>query len=65
MKTIFPHYSVGHFINQPKNPTNFEITHFERMQVPDVEPSNKHTFYEILWAEARTSKQIIDYIDEP
>ncbi|MGB6151826.1 MAG: hypothetical protein WBG48_07535 [Pricia sp.] len=63
MKTIFPHYSVGHFINQLNNPTYFEITHFERMKVPNVEPSHKHTFYEILWTEAGTSKQIIDYKD--
>ena len=61
MKKIFPYYSVGHFINQPSNPTNFEITHFERMEVPNVDPIHKHTFYEILWTEEGSSKQIIDY----
>ena len=61
MKNIFPHYSVGHFINQPESRTNFEITHFERMEIPDVEPTHKHTFYEILWTEKGTSTQIIDY----
>lgn len=61
MKGIFPFYSVGHFINQPTNPTEFEILRFEKMEEPDVDDYHKHTFYEILWTEKGNSKQIIDY----
>ena len=48
---MFPVYSIGHFINEPDNPTNFEITRFESMAEPDVDDPHKHTFYEILWIE--------------
>lgn len=34
---------------------------FDDMEEPDVDDIHKHTFYEILWAETGTSKQIIDY----
>ncbi|WP_309640264.1 helix-turn-helix transcriptional regulator [Flavobacterium sp.] len=61
MKTLFPLYTIGHFINQPSNPTEFEITRFENMEEPDVDDIHKHTFYEILWIEKGTSTQTIDY----
>jgi len=61
MKEIFPFYSIGHFINQPGNPTEFEILRFEKMEEPDVNDFHKHSFYEILWTERGESKQIIDY----
>ncbi len=61
MKDPFPFYSIGHFINQPTNPTQFEITCFEEMEEPDVEDPHKHTFYEIIWIEEGVSKQVIDY----
>ncbi|MBC8112220.1 MAG: helix-turn-helix domain-containing protein [Verrucomicrobia bacterium] len=61
MKDLFPFYSIGHFINQPTNPTEFEITRFEEMEEPDVDDIHKHTFYEILWTEKGESKQTIDY----
>ncbi len=61
MKDPFPFYSIGHFINQPANPTQFEITRFEEMDEPDVEDPHKHTFYEIIWIEEGVSKQVIDY----
>lgn len=61
MKEIFPFYSIGHFINQPSNRTEFEITYFDEMQEPDVDDTHKHTFYEILWTEEGLSKQTIDY----
>jgi AraC family transcriptional regulator, transcriptional activator of pobA len=61
MKDLFPFYSIGHFINQPTNPTEFEIMRFEEMEEPDVDDIHKHTFYEILWTEKGTSKQTIDY----
>jgi AraC family transcriptional regulator, transcriptional activator of pobA len=61
MKKIFPHFTIGHFINQPTNPTEFEILRFEEMEEPDVDDIHKHTFYEILWTEKGLSKQIIDF----
>ncbi len=61
MKEIFSSYSIGHFINQPANPTEFEITRFEEMEEPDVDDLHKHTFYEIIWIEKGKSKQVIDY----
>lgn len=61
MQYLFPFYSIGHFINQPNNPTEFEIMRFEEMDEPDVDDIHKHTFYEIIWTEKGTSKQTIDY----
>lgn len=61
MKDVFSHYSIGHFINQPSNPTEFEIIEFERMEEPDVDDVHKHSFYEILWTDKGISKQTIDY----
>ena len=63
MTTLFPFYSIGHFINQPANPTEFEITRFETMDEPDVDDLHKHTFYEIIWIEDGESRQVIDYKD--
>lgn len=61
MKSLFPFYSIGHFINQPNSKTAFEITLFEEMEEPDVDDLHKHTFYEILWVDAGKSRQTIDY----
>ncbi|MAX78550.1 MAG: AraC family transcriptional regulator [Crocinitomicaceae bacterium] len=61
MRDIFPFYTVGHFINQPTNPTEFEILWFNNMEEPEVDDFHKHSFYEILWTEKGKSKQIIDY----
>lgn len=61
MKDLFPFYAIGHFINQPANPTEFEIMRFDEMEEPDVADIHKHTFYEILWTEKGISKQTIDY----
>lgn len=61
MKDLFPSYSIGHFINEPTNQTEFEIVQFDRMEEPDVDDVHKHTFYEILWIEKGISKQTIDY----
>jgi AraC family transcriptional activator of pobA len=60
-KDIFPFYRIGHFINQPASTTEFEILRFDKMEEPNVEDYHKHSFYEILWTEKGTSKQIIDY----
>lgn len=57
----FKNYSIGHFINQPTNPTEFEVLLFGSMDEPNVDDFHKHTFYEILWTEAGISKQTIDY----
>jgi AraC family transcriptional regulator, transcriptional activator of pobA len=54
-------YSIGHFINQPANPTEFEILEFNKMDEPNVDDFHKHTFYEIIWTDAGVSKQFIDY----
>lgn len=54
-------YRIGHFINQPDNPTEFEILRFDEMEEPNVEDFHKHSFYEILWTEKGESRQIIDY----
>jgi hypothetical protein len=59
---IFPHYSIGHFIHEPSNPTEFEITRFEAMVEPDIEDPHKHTFYEIIWFDDGRSIQTIDYL---
>ncbi|HVU54529.1 MAG TPA: AraC family transcriptional regulator [Puia sp.] len=61
MKSLFPFYSIGHFINEPSNSTDFEIIHFEDMQEPNVDDVHKHTFYEITWIEKGKSRQTIDY----
>ncbi len=61
MKELFPFYSIGHFINQPTNSTDFEIMRFNEMEEPDVDDIHKHSFYEILWTEKGISKQTIDY----
>ena len=58
---IFPYYSIGDFINQPNNPTQFEITRFEHMSEPEVDDIHKHTFYEILWVDEGESRQFIDF----
>lgn len=61
MREMFPYYSIGHFINEPNNFTEFEITEFQNMMEPDVEDPHKHTFYEIIWTDKGASKQTIDY----
>ena len=61
MKDPFPFYSIGHFINEPSNPTEFEITRFQEMEEPDVEDLHKHTFYEIIWIDEGMCRQVIDY----
>jgi AraC family transcriptional activator of pobA len=61
MKELFPFYSIGHFINEPANPTDFEILHFEDMTEPEVDEIHKHSFYEIIWTENGKSRQTIDY----
>lgn len=61
MPTTFPLYSIGHFINQPDNPTELEVLRFERMDEPNVDDLHRHTFYEIIWVEDGRSRQTIDY----
>jgi AraC family transcriptional regulator, transcriptional activator of pobA len=61
MKELFPFYTIGHFINEPTNRTEFEIMRFDEMDEPEVEDIHKHTFYEILWTEKGISRQTIDY----
>lgn len=61
MKDVFPFYSIGHFINQPGNSTEFEITFFENMEEPDIDDVHKHSFYEILWVDEGKSRQTIDF----
>lgn len=59
-KSPFPFYSIGNFINQPNNPTEFEIVEFGKMEEPEVDEIHKHSFYEILWTVEGKSKQTID-----
>jgi AraC family transcriptional regulator, transcriptional activator of pobA len=61
MKPLFRHFDIGHFINQPQNPTAFEIMRFGEMDEPDVDDIHRHTFYEIIWIEKGESRQTIDY----
>lgn len=61
MKGIFPHYHIGHFVNRPEQPLDFEITRFEEMGELDIQDPHKHTFYEILWFDEGRSTQVIDY----
>jgi len=60
MKKVFPFYSIGHFINDPDNPTEFEVMRFDEIEEPEVDDVHKHTFYEIIWIEKGKSKQVID-----
>lgn len=62
---MFPFYSIGHFLNQPDNPTAFEVLCFEKMAEPDVDDIHKHTFYEIIWVDEGQSRQTIDYKSYP
>ncbi|WP_375444543.1 helix-turn-helix domain-containing protein [uncultured Fibrella sp.] len=57
----FPVYTIGHFINQPTNPTEFELLRFETMAEPEVDDLHRHTFYEIIWVDEGHSRQTIDY----
>ncbi len=61
MKELFPRYDIGHFIGEPLNPTEFEITRFQEMGELDIEDPHKHTFYEIIWVDEGLSTQVIDY----
>jgi len=61
MQPLFRHYSIGHFINEPANPTQLEVTFFDVMEEPDVEETHKHSFYEIIWIEEGKSLQVIDF----
>jgi AraC family transcriptional activator of pobA len=61
MQPVFRHYSIGHFINEPRNTTPVEVTFFNSMAEPDVEENHKHTFYELIWVEKGRSKQVIDF----
>lgn len=63
MKHIFTPYTIGHFINDPGNRTDFEVLHFDNMAEPEVEDVHKHTFYEIIWTEQGRSRQTIDYTE--
>ncbi|WAC12427.1 helix-turn-helix domain-containing protein [Dyadobacter pollutisoli] len=63
MQSIFPTYTIGHFINEPDSSTEFELMRFEQMEEPNVDDPHKHTFYEILWIDAGISRQAIDYAE--
>ena len=63
MPDPFPLYRIGHFLNQPDNPTGFEVTRFEQMQEPEVEDPHRHAFYEILWTDGGLSRQAIDGVE--
>lgn len=54
-------YSIGDFINDPVSQTEFEILEFNNMVEPNVDDFHKHSFYEIIWTDAGSSKQFIDY----
>lgn len=60
---VFPAYRIGHFLNQPDNPTEFEVLRFEQMAEPNVEDPHRHLFYEILWTDAGRSRQAIDGVE--
>jgi AraC-like DNA-binding protein len=61
MQAPFRHYSIGHFINQPANLTQLEVTFFDTMEEPDVDETHKHSFYEVIWIEEGKSLQVIDF----
>jgi len=68
MELHFPFYSIGHFIGQPTNPTEFELTSFAEINPADleeIEDPHKHTFYEIIWVDEGSSTQVIDYQEYP
>lgn len=61
MKQTFPTYHIGDLVNQHADKRDFEVLLFESMQEPEIEDVHKHTFYEIIWIDAGTSRQTIDY----
>ncbi len=64
MPTLFPAYSIGHFLNQPDNPTGLEVLRFEDAPaLDDIEDPHRHTFYEVLWTDAGRSRQAIDGVE--
>ncbi len=58
MKELFPFYKIGDFINEPNNPTEFEVMRFDEIEELNVDDLHKHTFYEIIWIEKGKSKQV-------
>ena len=64
MKPLFPAYSIGHFIGQPTNPTEFAIARFtdiNEADVDDIDDPHRRKFYEIMWIDASINTQFIDY----
>ncbi len=57
----FARYTIGHFLNQPDNPTAFALLRFEAMDEPQVDDVHRHLFYELIWVDAGQSQQVIDY----
>ncbi len=56
----FPHYHIGHLLNEPAHLREFALVRFEQMTEPDIEDPHYHAFYEILWVEDGHSRQVID-----
>jgi AraC family transcriptional regulator, transcriptional activator of pobA len=63
VKELFRYYSIGDFINQSGNPTEFEVMRFDEIDEPEVDDLHKHTFYEIIWIEKGRSRQVIDHTE--
>lgn len=40
----FARYTIGHFLNQPDNPTAFALPRFEAMDEPQVDDVHQHLF---------------------
>lgn len=61
MLSAIPSYTIGDLVNKPNSDLPFELIRFETIEEPDVEEVHKHLFYEVLWIDAGSSKQVIDY----
>lgn len=64
MHRLFPTYTLGHFINQPTNQTEFEVLRFEHMDEPAVDDLHCHTFYQIIfpWPSKPNVRKIPDKV---
>ncbi|MBC8084372.1 MAG: AraC family ligand binding domain-containing protein, partial [Hymenobacter sp.] len=63
MTDPFPTYRIGHFLNQPANPTEFEMLRFEHTPELDIVDPHRHAFYSVLWTDAGRSWQAIDGVE--
>lgn len=60
MKDFFAYSSIGHFLNQPANSTQFEIEHFDNSSLVTFTVKHKQGFYEIIWLDKGKATMVVD-----